>query len=172
MKAEASLITSPAEDFAPFYRREYRQVVGLALVLCGSLELAEDLGQEAFAAAYQQWDRIGSYDKPGTWVRRVVANKAVSVTRRRAAETRALTRLFARRLTVPGDIPAEDAEVWAAVRRLPRRQAQVIALTYLDELSPAEVAEVLGCGEGTVWTHLRRARLTLSKRLANQEIQL
>jgi RNA polymerase sigma-70 factor (ECF subfamily) len=51
------------------------------------------------------------------------------------------------------------------VRRLPRRQAQVIALTYLDELDAREIAHVRGCGEATVKTHLHRAKATLAARL-------
>ncbi len=166
-----TLIASRGEDFERFYRREYRQVVGLAFVLCGSWDTAQDLSQEAFAAAYRKWDRISGYDKPGAWVRRVVANRAISLTRRRRAEVRALRSLSSRRDIEADEIPAADAAVWAAVRKLPRRQAQVVALTYLDELSAAEVGDVLGCGEGTVRTHLRRARLALRGSLGDEEVQ-
>ncbi|MDH3729509.1 MAG: hypothetical protein OES13_00085 [Acidimicrobiia bacterium] len=55
-----------------FYARECRSVVGLAYVLSGSRLGAEDLAPEAFAAAYRSWDRIGDYDKPGAWVRRLL----------------------------------------------------------------------------------------------------
>jgi RNA polymerase sigma-70 factor (ECF subfamily) len=66
-------------------------------------------------------------------------------------------------------LPADDAHVWEAVRALPRRQAQVVALVYLEDLSVAETAAVLGCGEGTVKTHLRRARSSLAQRLGTSE---
>jgi RNA polymerase sigma-70 factor (ECF subfamily) len=60
---------------------------------------------------------------------------------------------------------ADSIDVWGAVRQLPRRQAQVVALTYLHDLSRRQVAEVLGCAEETVKTHLDRARVTLAERL-------
>ena len=72
------LIRPVPEAFEDFYAREYLGVVGLAYALSGSRWGAEDLAQEAFIAAHRDWDRIGLYDKPGAWVRRVVANLSVS----------------------------------------------------------------------------------------------
>ena len=66
------------EAFEHFYEREFRQVAALAYVLTGRRDVAEDLAQEAFMAALRGWDRVSGYDKPEAWVRRVVANRAVS----------------------------------------------------------------------------------------------
>jgi DNA-directed RNA polymerase specialized sigma24 family protein len=75
-------------SFEAFYRREIRSIVGLAYVLSGSSRAAEDLAQEAFLSAFRHWDRIGAFDNPGAWVRRVVSTRAVSLYRRKAAEDR------------------------------------------------------------------------------------
>jgi DNA-directed RNA polymerase specialized sigma24 family protein len=152
------------ESFEAFYAREIRAVVGLAVVLSGNGRAAEDLAQEAFLAAYRNWSRVGSYEDPAAWVRRVVSNQAVSRFRRIAAETRALLRLGGESFVVPASDP-EAIYVWREVRRLPTRQAQVIALKYYDQQSISGIAEVLGCSEATVKTHLRRARETLARRL-------
>jgi RNA polymerase sigma-70 factor (ECF subfamily) len=94
----------------------------------------------------------------------VCANKAASVFRRRATEARALLRLTARlEPTTDGHDP--DADLWTEVRRLPRRQAQAIALYYVYGRSVAEVARILECSEGSVKTHLHRGRTTLAARL-------
>lgn len=61
--------------------------------------------------------------------------------------------------------PVEDEQVWSAVRALPKRQAQVVALHYALDLSVAEVAATLGCAEGTVKAHLSRARAALAVEL-------
>jgi RNA polymerase sigma-70 factor (ECF subfamily) len=66
-------------------------------------------------------------------------------------------------------LSAETAEVWGAVRRLSRRQAQVLALTYLEGLSTTEVGAVLGCSAATVKTHLQRGRAALARRLGVEE---
>jgi RNA polymerase sigma-70 factor (ECF subfamily) len=157
---------SPAEavialDFDAFCRREYRAVLGLALVLSGSSGAAEDLTQDAFFAAYRGWSRVGTYDNPGAWVRRVVANRAVSQRRRWRTEVVALQRLRGRR-GPEVELPERDASLWELVRRLPRRQAQAFALTHLDGLSTEEVGDVLGISAGTVKTHLARARTALA----------
>ena len=61
---------------------------------------------------------------------------------------------------------AERNEVWAAVRRLPRRQAQAVALHYVGGLTLDEIGEALGCSTGTVKSHLHRARTRLSETLS------
>ena len=66
---------------------------------------------------------------------------------------------------------AGDAEFWDAVRSLPRRQAQVVALHYLEDLSVADVAEVLEMAPGTVKKHLHDGRRTLARRLQVEEAE-
>ena len=159
---EQELIVSH-ESFESFYRREFRDVVGLAYALSGSRLGAEDLAQEAFVAAHQRWDRIGGYDKPGAWVRRVVANKAVSGFRRKAAERKALTRLAGQRRPLP-ELEPEDEELWQMVRDLPKRQAQAVALFYIEDRPVAEIAEILECSPSTAKVHLFRGRQALASR--------
>jgi RNA polymerase sigma-70 factor (ECF subfamily) len=156
------------EDFESFYSAERQSVIGLAYVLSGSRSGAEDLAQDAFAAAFRNWGRVSGYDDPGAWVRRVVANAAVSWLRRRSAEARALVRLGRPDFTIPAIDPAAEL-VWREVRRLPARQAQAIALRYFDGQDVSEIARVLRCSESTVHTHLRRGRESLTRRLADRE---
>jgi RNA polymerase sigma-70 factor (ECF subfamily) len=150
------------EDFVAFYEREIRSVLGLAYVLSGSRTGAEDLAQDAFVAAYRHWNRVGLYDNPGAWVRRVAANRSISVGRQRLAEARALLRLGGDRVVLP-ELSVDNEDLWAAVRRLPQRQAQVIALRYWDRRSAREIAEILELSEATVKSHLQRARQTLAE---------
>lgn len=152
------------ETFEAFYARERQRIIGLAFVMTGSRAGAEDLAQEAFLAALRNWNKIGFYDDPGAWVRRVVANRSVSALRRRAAEARALIRLGSPGSTVP-ELAANTLATWDAVRRLPRRQAQVVALHYFDGQQVAEVARILECSENTVKTHLKRAMTTLREEI-------
>jgi len=154
------------ESFENFYRREFRDVVGLAYALSGSRLGAEDLAQEAFIAAHQRWDRIGEYDKPGAWVRRVVANKAVSGFRRKAAEAKALARLAGQRHQPLPEMEPQDEEFWREVRRLPGQQAKAIALFYVEDRPVAEISEILECSQATAKVHLFRGRQALAKKLS------
>ena len=146
------------------YRQEFAAVFALAYVLSGSRSAAEELAQDAFLAAHRRWDAISQYDDPAGWVRRVCANRSTSLIRRRVSEAKALTRLAGRRV-VPDELPPDDAAFWAHVRKLPKRQGQVVALHYLDDLPVAEIAAILQCAEGTVKVHLHRARTTLAAEL-------
>lgn len=156
-------IVAAREPFDVFFRREYRRVLGLAFVLCGNWSVAEELTMEAFEAAFRHWSRVSGLESPGGWVRRVLANSSVSWFRRLAAESRARVRLAGDRQTTESD--EGDVAVWEAVRRLPRRQAQVVSLFYVEGYSRTEVGVVLGISEESVKTHLERARQRLAKEL-------
>jgi RNA polymerase sigma-70 factor (ECF subfamily) len=161
-EAPPVLALSATETFDGFYRRELAGLVTLAAALAGPAA-ADDLAQEAMLAAYRRWEAVSRMDAPAAWVRRVCANQSVSVRRRRAAEARVVLRLGAHRAP---DVPQLGPDgFWVLVRGLPRRQAQVVALTYVYGLTVAEVATTLGVGAGTVKTHLFRARATLSRQL-------
>lgn len=156
-----------ATSFDQFYRQEYRTAVSLAYGLSGSRTAAEEIAQEAFLAAHRRWSRLCDYDEPGLWLRRVVLNRSVSAVRRRIAEARAMTRLRARP-RLPHVLPEHHEELWRAVRRLPSQQAKAIVLHYVDDCSVAQIASVLDCSQGTVKTHLHRARRALAASLGDQ----
>lgn len=152
----------PLPDFEAFYRTERPRILAVVAGLVGDWGIAEDVAQESFAEAYRRWRTVGRYDRPGAWVRRVAINRAISRVRRHRIEARVLSRVG----LAPdayGDTPVMDAELWAAVRRLPHRQAQVVALAYIEDLTMPQIAEVLGCSKDSVKTHLRRARERLAR---------
>jgi len=153
-----------APDFETFYASTYPAVVRLTFVLTGRLATAEELAQEAFVAAFDRWNTVGRMDQPGAWVRRVATNRAISAWRRLRGEAAVARRLWNER-TPAMLIPERDEEVWEAVRKLPRRQSQVVALIVVEDRTTREVADILGCSEDSVRTHLRRARITLTGRL-------
>ena len=155
-----------AVTFDDLYQRDFRSLVALAAGLSGSRSAAEELVQEAFLTAHRRWETVGEYDDPSAWMRRVVVNRSVSVVRRRVAEGRALTRVGNRRV-LPDALPERDEAVWRAVRALPDRQAQAVALYYVEDCSVAEIAEILECAEGTVKAHLHKARRALSRTLGH-----
>ena len=157
-------------SFDDFYRREHRHVLGLAFVLTGNQWVAEDTAQDAFTAAFRRWRSIVAYDSPGAWVRRVVCNRAASVLRRRVREAKALMRL-AGRTQAYIELDEGDEAFWEAVRRLPPRQAHAVALYYMEDYSVRQISEVLDCSEGTVKTHLSRARDAVARQLQLEDEQ-
>jgi len=152
-------------DFDAFYVAEYRGLVRLATALCGRVDVAEELVQDAMVSVLTRWRRVREYDKPGAFARRVVLNAAVSDRRRRKAERRALERLPVERVAWAPEISG----FWNAVRELPARQAQVVTLYYVEDLSVAQVSEVLDIAQGTVRATLDHARRSLAARLRLEE---
>lgn len=155
-------------SFDVFYRAEFTRMVRIAYALSGSRLAAEDLAQDAMVAAHRQWDRVGTLNEPGAWTRRVVINKAASLYQRRKAELRAIGRLGPLRGSLPQSLDAESDHLWLEVRRLPQRQAQAVALFYVDDMTVAAIAAVMECAESTVKVHLHRARQTLATRVQLQ----
>lgn len=156
-------------DFEGFYRSNYPSVTRLAYSLCGSWSIAEELAQEAFVATHDRWPRVAAFDRPDLWVRRVVINRSISYRRRLASERGALNRL--------PDPPVSslepalaDEQLWRALRELSPRQAEVLALVYVEDQPIVEVAAILGLGEETVRTHLKRGRSALASRLGINKV--
>ncbi|MFC7546016.1 SigE family RNA polymerase sigma factor [Plantactinospora sp. GCM10030261] len=123
-----------------------------AYLLTGDHHLAEDLLQSALARTYRHWRRIRAGD-PAAYVRRVMYHQHISWWRRR--------RLAERLQPEPVDRAGEDSSeaialrlsVTAALRQLTPRQRAVVVLRFYEDLTEAQVAEVLGCSVGTVKRH-------------------
>ena len=132
-----------------------------AFVLTGNPHDAEDLVQEALTRTGLAWSRLRNRDQPEAYVRRVMVRLMYNRWRRPTRE-------------VPtGDIP-DSAKVDPALTRvdsdaaldslldgLPPRQRAVLVLRYVDGLSEAEIAAVLGCARGTVKSQAAKALATL-----------
>lgn len=163
VEADGGPISVP-ERFEAFYEREYPRMVRLAFALTGDRLAAEDLAQDVFIDAHRRWGEIGSYDKPGAWLRRAVINRSRSVVRRARIEFRVLRRV-GRGGAVEPELPDDAMQFWTTVRSLSPRQAQCVVLHYLEDLRVAEIAGLLGCSEATVRVHLHRGRAALAQRL-------
>ena len=153
------------DAFETLYRENYAAVVGLAYGLSGNRWVAEDLAQEAFLRAHRDWVRVGAMESPGGWVRRVAMNLARSRWRRLRSETRARLNLRSSiEETSPAPNPHHEA-FWVEVRALPSRQAQAIALHYVEDLSVAQISKILEVAEGTVKALLHQGRDRLRRQL-------
>lgn len=160
--------------FEELYRCEWPGITALGWSLTGSWAIAEELAQDAFHDAYRRWAHVGALDRPGAWIRRAVANRAVSYRRETGAQRRGLARLISRSRVEADrqddersgrESAVSDRAFWAAVRSLPARQAQCVALHYLEDRPVAEIAEILEMKVATVKVHLHRGRLALARRL-------
>jgi RNA polymerase sigma-70 factor (ECF subfamily) len=146
-------------SFDDLFRDHYDRLVRSLTVACGDREQAADAVQEAFVKAHVRWRRIGRYDDPIGWVRRVAINQLHDDHRRTGRKLRAFARLASR--TPTSEHPAEPDEVDRLLSELPRQQRLATALFYVDGMSVAEIATALGIAEGSVKSHLFDARKRL-----------
>lgn len=152
-------------EFARLVEVESRGLIAAVTAIVGDGHRAEEIVQDAFERCYRRWRRVSRLDRPGAWVRRVAINEAISVTRRSSSERRAVARLEA----IHGGAPPEadplaalhDAEVWEAVRALPRDQAVAVALRYGADLGIDEIAATVASTAPAVKSLLHRARAAL-----------
>lgn len=143
MRTEAPAARPTQLDFASFVGSRLPHLIKFGCALTADEHAAADLVQDALERALVKWPRIR--DNPEPYVRKIMVNRSISIWRRFGREY-ATDHLPDR----PVEEPAHDEALFAALRQLPPRQRAVIALRYLDDLSEAETASVLGCAVGTV----------------------
>lgn len=146
-----------AAGFADWVAPHVRLLSALAAREVGSAD-AEDLVQEALLRA---WRRRSTFRNdrgtPRSWLVAVLMDQC----RRHRLRSERSGVVFVDRALSAGSAVTERLDVEGAVRELPRRQREVVALYYLADLSVAEVAAVLGLSEGSVKSHLSDARSRL-----------
>lgn len=128
----------------------------MAYLLTRNQADAEDLVQAALAKTFLAWDRIEDRRALDGYVRRAMVNTHISWWRRRRVEE------------YPTDVIPDQAvadhtgrsELQDALRRaldrLPSRMRAAVVLRYYEDMSEAEIAEILGISQGTVKSAVSR----------------
>jgi RNA polymerase sigma-70 factor (ECF subfamily) len=150
--------------FEEFYRATRQRVFAFLLAVTGHRAEAQDAAQEAYARAWQRWDRLRSYDDPEAWVRMVAYRVAIGAWRRTCNRLLAYHRHGAPAPAEPAgpERVADRAVLDAALRRLPTDQRLVLVMHHLLDLSVDEIAAQTGMPVGTVKTRLVRGRRKLA----------
>ncbi len=167
---QASLRPGSEADFAQLYARSWGRVVASLMALTGTREDAEDCAQEAFERAYRAWDRWSPDAPAEAWLHRIAIN--VGIDHRRRERLRRIGQAL-RGIGRPQAQPdparrAEQADLIAALRRLPPKQAVAIVLRHLHGYTSREIAVALGVPERTVASRLAAARARLQADLGPQ----
>lgn len=158
----ASLTPRQQAAFVEWYRSEYGATYRLALAVALRPALAQDVTDEAFARALERWHRVGEFDQPGAWVRRVTLNLIRRSWRQLGRESRA----YSRHGTPAVDLVDDHLiEMLQLMRVLSNRERTAVALRYVLGMSEAEVATTMGVTTGTIATTLHRARRKLGHEL-------
>lgn len=150
--------------FAELYQATSSKLLGVALRILKSREVAEEVVQEAF---FKVWERARDYDPaiaaPVTWMAAIVRNRALDEVRRRvvrpAADESELADLeSADEHPIAALVRAEDVErLMRCMDGLEPEKKQMVRLAYLDGMSREALAKRFDRPEGTIKTWLHRS---------------
>ena len=179
---DRALVTAARRDpsaFEPLYRRYLAQVYSYAYYELGDHHDAEDATERTFLLALSNLGRFEERARPAdgegastfrVWLFRIARNVVANTRRTRRRRPEAPFEVAAV-VRDPMDVEqgavarGEVADAWAAVGRLPADRRRAIVLRFVDEMSTAEIAGVLGRSEGAVRVLLHRALRTVARDL-------
>jgi RNA polymerase sigma-70 factor (sigma-E family) len=160
------------DDFAAFVQLRMPALLRFGHALTGNRHDALDLVQTALERTGARWRTVCRHGNPEAYVRRAMVNAWVSRWRRLRRETlvAGVPDGPAAAAAAAADAVLEREPLWQALRALPPRQRAVIVLRYYEDLSEAQIADVLGVTPGTVKSQAAKAMATLRTRLATEEV--
>lgn len=136
-------------------REQHPRLTAGLTAACGDIELAKDIAQDTFLAAYEHWNQVQTYNNPNAWIQKVAKNRLIDNYRRttwRKSRQHLLTDQASQE-------PEEtDVDIHAAVAHLSTDQRASIVAYYFDDLSVAEIAELCQAPQGTIKWRLSAAR--------------
>lgn len=151
-------------DFSAYMSARQAALYRTAYLLAGDHAGAEDLLQNAFAKLYLSWDKVVDHGALDGYVRRIMVNENNSLWRRAWKRKEHSTDVMPETGAVDVYDDGMGGVLWSFVQTLPPKQRSVIVLRYYEQLSEAEIADVLGISVGTVKSQASRALAGLRAR--------
>lgn len=147
------------EALEPLLEAYEQRVYRMAVSMLRDHGRAQDVTQDIFL---KLWRALPSYDGRATlstWLYTIARNTCLSAVR--LESYRRTTDLGSADEPRTGSIRPLDVALKEALARLPETQRAIITMFYFEDRSVAEVAAMMGLPDGTVKSHLHRARRTL-----------
>jgi RNA polymerase sigma-70 factor, ECF subfamily len=136
-----------------------------AAKLLGNQDAALDVMQQTWLRALNRVRRLERPEQLRPWLYQIVRGLVVDHLRKQASASR-LEREYAEQYLETGDEPTFGPEEGEALHRaldeIDVRLREVLVLHFLEELSIADVAAIVGCPEGTVKSRLHHGKRALA----------
>ena len=156
-------MTGTEDDVASFVAARWHGLARFGFMLTGDRAAGEDLVQEALLRCLPSWGRL---DPQGVeaYVRKVMARLAWKARRHPLRMSSSPAQAEPTTADI-ADTSSEQSDLRQALRGLPPQQRVVLVLRYWQDLNEAEIAELLGCRQGTVKSRASRAYAQLREEL-------
>jgi RNA polymerase sigma-70 factor (sigma-E family) len=153
------------QAFHAFFERHHAALSGLAYLLSGDADAADDLAADALTEVWRHWDRVCAAGDPAAYAKGIVANLTRNWLRRQGRARRGLQLIGLGSSHSPSpDVPAV-LDVRTALRRLPYRRRACVVLRYAFDMSERDVAQTLGISVGAVKSQTSRGAHQLAELL-------
>lgn len=150
-----------ATTYEEYVTARWAALYRTAHLLTGDPATAEDLLQSTLIKTYVNWAKVSRADSPDAYVKKMLLNELLSEKRKDAR------RNGRAHLVVAGDAagpdPTDRLDLWSRLAELAPRQRAVLVLRYYEDLSEAQIADVLGVSVGTVKSQAHAALRTLRR---------
>ncbi|GAB7190901.1 SigE family RNA polymerase sigma factor [Kineococcus sp. NUM-3379] len=159
-----------ALDVEAFVVAQGSALVRLARALLRDPHAAEDVVQDVLARVVVKWAVVQRADDPVAYVKRMVVNACVSSGRRAWRRERPddPATLPDRGVVDHSGHVGDRDQVLALLRTLPVKQRSVLVLRHYEGLADAEIADLLGCSQGTVRSNAFRGLAALRALLGEE----
>lgn len=147
-------------------RERYGHLMALATMLAGPDD-AEDLLHEALIASFGSSRRFASLNAADAYVRRAISTRFIDSARKHNRRRRGERQVAALRAPETHDNLPFDTALQDALHQLPPRVRACVVLRFLDDLSTAETASILGLSEGAVKRYVSDGTAALSEVLGS-----
>ena len=154
-------MTTTRELFLTFYDEEYEKVHRHIFYSTGcNKEIADDLTSEVFLKAFEHLSQFREGSSMKTWMYTIVRNHIIDYYRARRVDVSldAVSELQSSD-DLERDIAVKEATelVLKALPKLPPRYRDIVTFSYIDELEPSEIAQVMNMPTSRVYVVLHRA---------------
>ena len=175
---ERSRVDSRDDVVEQLVREHSRLVYRIAYAVLRRHHDAEDATQETFLRLLRYQSRLAAVEDPKTWLARIAWRVAVDRSKRHSRMREApwddpdTSCAEIASSEAPADETVQGAQIGAVLEKLiaalPKKLRQPLILSTIEEMSPREVATILGINEAAVRSRVFRARQILREKLAEQ----
>jgi RNA polymerase sigma-70 factor (ECF subfamily) len=154
-----------ADDFGGIVRRHQGMVFSIALHFLRDRQVAEEIAQDVFLHLHQHLDSLKSPEHVTFWLRKVTSHRCIDYARRRKWSQVSLDDIPELAAAGTARDPLLRRKLRQLVASLPEKARAVVILRYQEDLTPAEIADVLTMPVATVKSHLQRSLAMLREKI-------